>query len=342
MKLKEISEYLKGELHGPGDVEINSIAGIREAAQGSLTFLANKKYKDYRTNTDASAIIITRNEAEGVKIPYIIVEDPYYAFTLVMRIIYTETHPKYEVGISDLAYISKSARLSSNISILPFAYIGKGAQIGEGVTIGVGDYIGENVEISAGTFIYPNVTVIKDTKIGRNVIIHSGSVIGADGFGFARHNGKNIKIPQVGKIIIEDDVEIGANVCIDRATLGVTHIGAGTKIDDLVMIAHNVEIGEQSLIVAQVGISGSTKVGRRVTLAGQAGIAGHLLIADDAVVAAQSGVSKSIPPKSFYAGHPARPYKDEMKIKAHLEKLPELVKKVKELEARIREIEGND
>lgn len=342
LRLKEIAEYINGELHGDGEIEITSLAGIMEAQPGELTFLANKKYSSYIKKTNASAIILSRDQVKDVSIPYIIVDDPYFAFTLVMRQFYGSGFPNWNTGISPNAHISEDVSIGSNVTIMPFAYIGSGTKIADNVKIGVGVFIGDNVEIGENTAIYPNVSIIKEIVIGKNVIIHSGAVIGADGFGFARREGKNIKIPQVGKIIIEDDVEIGANVCIDRATLGATRIRRGTKIDNLVMIAHNVEIGEQSLIVAQVGISGSVKVGDRVTLAGQVGVAGHLNIGDDTVVAAKSGISKSIPPNSFYAGHPARPYQDEMRIKAHLEKLPALSKKVKELEERLSKLEGNN
>jgi len=342
MRLGEIAEYIKGTLNGDGNIEITGLAGINEAQAGDLTFLANFKYSVFMESTNASAILLSKNEKKPGKLAYIECEDPYFSFASLIKLIYRNGVPKWPAGIASSAQISESSRIGENATILPFAYIGDNSRIGNNAKIGAGVFIGENVTIGDNAIIYPNVSIIRDTVIGNNVIIHAGAVIGADGFGFVKHEGMNVKIPQVGAIDIADDVEIGANVCIDRATLGATKIAKGTKIDDLVMIAHNVEIGSQSLIVAQVGISGSVKIGNNVTLAGQVGAAGHLEVGDNTVVAAKAGISKNIPPNSFYSGHPARPYKDDMKQKASLERLPSLIQKIKELEERLTELEGKN
>ena len=241
-----------------------------------------------------------------------------------------EKHPS---GISKNSAVSASAVINKNISIGDFSVISENAEIGSNTIIYPNCYIGRNVKIGEHCLIYPNVTIREDIIVGNNVIIHSGTVIGSDGFGYVPENNTLKKIPQIGIVEIGDNVEIGANVTIDRATTGKTLIGKGTKIDNLVQIAHNVQIGENSIIVAQVGISGSTKIGNGVTIAGQAGLIGHVTIGDGAIVAAQAGVIGDVPPKETVSGYPARPHKQAMKLYALIQKLPELFEELKKLKS---------
>ncbi len=335
-KLSEINEIIGGELAGDPDIVITGISGIKEAKKGDITFLANLKYLSLLDSTQASAVI-TGRDLDSDK-PLLKTDNPSVAFAKIVDLAIKKdlSHPH---GVSSESSIDKSARLAASVAVGAFTIIGEKVEIGNDSIIYGGCFIGSNVKIGKNCLIYPNAIIRENTEIGDAVIIHSGAVIGSDGFGYEITEGKRKKIPQIGKVVIEDDVEIGANTTIDRARFNKTIIGAGTKIDNLVQIAHNVEIGKDCILIAQVGISGSTVVEDEAILAGQAGIVGHIKIGKKAIIAAQAGVTKSVPPATKVSGYPAKPHRKAAKINACLQKLPELNKKVKELEAKIKILE---
>lgn len=330
MTLNEIAKEFNCKIIGNGNVEIKGIAEIQKAREGNLTFLTNPKYRKFLKETKASAVL-TGKPIEGLEIPQLVCSEPYVVFAKLLQRFYKEELP--EPGISQKASISEEVTLGEGVYIGDFAVIGKGTVLEDNVYIFPNVYIGKNCRIGKGTVIFPNVTIYDNTEIGSFVRIHSGTVIGSDGFGYAfsQSEKKIYKIPQVGKVIVEDFVEIGANSTIDRGTLGETVIGEGTKIDNLVQIGHNVRIGKYCFIVSQVGISGSTKIGDFVTLAGKVGVAGHIEIGDNVTVAAKSGVTKSLKKSGIYAGFPAKPYSEWRKIQALIDKLPEIYGKLKEI-----------
>lgn len=336
--LKEIAKLINGEVVGRDDVVIRGACGIKEAAEGDITFLANPKYIPFIEKTHASAIITSR-EIESARKPIIRTEDPSLAFAKIISLMEPEEvkHPR---GIHPTAILGEHVSLGSEVAIGPYAVIADNVSIGDKTIIYAGCYVGHHSQIGSNTIIYPNVSIRERTGIGSRVIIHSGTVIGSDGFGFATIKGIHHKIPQIGTVIIEDDVEIGANVTIDRARFDKTLIGRGTKIDNLVQIAHNVIVGENSIIVAQAGISGSTIIGRNVTLAGQAGLVGHITVGDGAVVAAQGGVTKSIPANTTVSGYPAKPHHIAKRVNACVQNLPKLYEVVAQLKKKIAELES--
>lgn len=337
-RLKELAALVGGDLSGDGEIEIRAVTPIDEAGHGDITFITNPKYRRLLPKTRASAVIVSKQEEVPSTISIIRVEDPYLAFAKVLGVFKpVTTHYK---GIHPKAEVHKSTVVGESPSIYPYVVIDNGARIGNRVVLYPGVYIGCNAVVEDDTVLYPNVTVREGCRIGRHVIVHANSVIGSDGFGYAREGDVHFKVPQAGIVIIEDDVEIGACVTIDRATLGRTIIRRGTKIDNIVQIAHNVDIGEDSIIVAQVGISGSTKIGNRVTLAGQVGVVGHIEISDDVTVGAQSGVIGNLPSKTVFTGYPAIPHSKWLRAQGVFVKLPEIRKKLMELEKRIEEIEN--
>lgn len=319
MKVSELAGLVDGIIIGDPDIEITAAAGIKEASCGSVTFLGNSKYESMLERTGASCVLVNHGFDRAVPVTLIKVKDPSLAFSLVFKAF----NPDLEVvqcGVHPAAVIDKTASIGINTSIGACAVIGRDVQIGD------------------NCIIYPNVTIYPRSKIGNNVIIHAGTVIGSDGFGYATIDGIHKKIPQLGNVVIEDDVEIGANVTIDRARMDRTLIGKGAKIDNLVQIAHNAVIGAGAIVVAQVGISGSTKIGKYAILAGQVGVAGHLEIGDGAVVGAQGGVTKSLEGSQKYWGTPARPMAQCLREQAAISKLPELLRRVKELEKEIERL----
>lgn len=335
--LKEIAEFVDGEVVGNADIVITGVSGIREAREGDITFLANPKYLPLAKTTHASAII-TSSDIESLAKPIIKTQSPSLAFAKLVSLI-APSEIKHPHGIHPTAILGKDVSLGSEAAIGPYVVIEDGVWIGDKTIIYAGCFIGEHTRIGRDTLIYPNVSIRERTSIGNRVIIHCGTVIGSDGFGFATIDGTHHKIPQVGTVELGDDVEIGANVTIDRARFDKTIIGKGTKIDNLVQIAHNVVVGENSIIVAQVGISGSTTIGKGVTLAGQVGIVGHISIGDNAIVMAQSGVSKSVPCDTTVWGYPAKPQSLAKRTNASVQNLPRLYKTVTELKKRIEELE---
>lgn len=332
MALQEIADLVQGAVSGDPRLPIRGIAAIEEAEPGQITFLANPKYLSKAMKTRASAVIVGK-KIEGVPCALLLVDDPYYAFTRLL----SHFHPprRYPLGVDPRAAVGQGVVLGKEVSIGPFVTLEDRVRIGDRVQLGAGVFVGEGSEVGEESLIYPNVTIREGVKIGKRVIIHSGSVLGSDGFGFAPHRGRYHKIPQVGGVIVEDDVELGSNVSVDRATLGNTIIGAGTKVDNLVQIGHNVVIGADTILVAQVGISGSAKIGRRVTLAGQVGVAGHLTIGDNVVVGGKSGVTKDIAEGESVSGFPPLPHKTWLKAQATFPHLPEMRERVKALEEEI-------
>ncbi len=335
--LREIAQIIGGELIGDPDIVITGISGIKEAEKGDITFLANSKYQRLMEITRASAII-TSKEVTNSRRALIRTENPSLAFSKVVELV-APNYIRHPRGIHPTAIIGKNVKLGENVSLGPYVIIEDSASLGDNTVVYGGSYIGRSVVIGRECLIYPNVTVLQRVEIGDRVIIHSGTVIGSDGFGFATVKGVQKKIPQIGTVVIEDDVEIGANVTIDRARFDKTIVGKGTKIDNLVQIAHNVIIGKNSIIVAQAGISGSTILGKGVILAGQAGLVGHITIGDGAIVAAQAGVTKSVPPGVKVSGYPAKPHEKAKRVNACVQRLPEVYRKLKELEERVRELE---
>ncbi|MFC1674819.1 UDP-3-O-(3-hydroxymyristoyl)glucosamine N-acyltransferase [Candidatus Omnitrophota bacterium] len=336
--LKEIAQFIGGELIGDPSVQITGISGIKEAGEGDITFLANEKYLPLLEKTHASAVITSR-ELDKASRPIIRTDNPSLAFARIVSFVMPEdvvmskgVHPSAVIGID--VSIGKGAAVGAH------AVIEDGVRIGDKTVIYAGCFLGHHTIVGNNTLIYPNVSIRERITIGDRVIIHSGTVIGSDGFGFVKVDGKYHKIPQTGTVDIQDDVEIGSNVSIDRARFEKTVIGRGTKIDNLVQIAHNVTTGENCIIVAQAGISGSTTIGKNVTLAGQVGVVGHIKIGDNAVVMAQAGVSKSIPADTMVWGYPAKPIDKARKINAAVANLPRLFRSVNELKKKVEELES--
>jgi len=333
--LGELAAFLGGELRGPADLPIEGIAPIEQATPREITFITQKRFARLVDQSRAGAFIVSPEYA-GLSRPLIIVPHSYLAYARVAAL-FAPPLARWP-GISDLACLGPKVTLGQEVSIAPLVFIGSGAHLGDRVTVMPGCVIGEEVRIGADTLIYPNVTIRERCTVGERCIIHSGAVIGSDGFGFVPGEAGPVKIPQLGKVIIEDDVEIGANCAIDRGALGATRVGRGVKMDNLVHLAHNVEVGEYSFLVAQVGVSGSTKLGKRVALAGQVGVVGHIELGDGVQVGAQSGVHRSIPPGQTVSGYPARPQREWLQIMGHLPRLPEIYQRLKRLEQDLSEL----
>jgi len=335
-KLRELAQWVGGTVVGDEEVEISGVAAIEEARTGEITFIAHPKYLPLLNTTNASAVIVSTGITQARR-PLLCVANPYMAFAKILSLFFQKADQVK--GIDPNAWVSPSARLGKEISIYPFVYVGDRCQIGDRVTLYPGVYVGEDSSIDEESILFPNVSIYSRTVIGKRVILHSGVVVGSDGFGYTKEGKKNVKIPQVGGVEIEDDVEIGANTTIDRATLGKTIIRRGVKIDNLVQVAHNVVIGEDSIIVAQVGISGSTKIGSNVTLAGQVGLVGHIEIGDNVLVGAQSGVTHDLAANQAYSGSPAMEHRQFLRTITVMPKLPEMRKTLLDMEKRLKKIE---
>ena len=336
----QIAALINGKLEGNPEVMVNNFGKIEEAQAGQLAFLANPKYEEYLYSTRASIIIVNDNQVlkEKISATLILVPDAYLAFASLLSK-YQEMMNQQLTGIQEPVYISKTASLGENVYVGAFAYIGNNVKIGKNVKIYPQSYIGDDVSVGDHSVIYPGVKIYHRCVIGEYVTIHAGSVIGADGFGFApQSDGSFTKIPQMGNVVIEDYVEVGSNATIDRATIGSTIIGKGVKLDNLIQIAHNVEIGSNTVIAAQSGVSGSTKLGKNVMVGGQVGIVGHIQIADGSKINAQSGVTKSLKtPNSAVTGSPAFDYTSALRAQAAARKLPEFEKRIIELEKLIQQ-----
>lgn len=336
----QIAMLVNGTIEGDAAITVNSFGKIEEAREGQLSFLANPKYEDYLYSTKASVIIINAGFElkQPVSATLIRVPDAYSAFAALLTK-YQEIRQQSLAGIQQPAYISSSAVYGSNVFIGAFAYLGEQVKVGDNTKIYPNAYLGDHVTVGADCVIHPGVKIYHDCVIGDRVIIHAGTIIGSDGFGFApQADGSFKKVPQIGNVVLENDVEVGSNTTIDRATIGSTIIHAGAKLDNLIQVAHNVEIGSSTVIAAQAGISGSTKIGKGVMIGGQAGIVGHIHLGDGSKVNAQSGVSKSIDPGKAVTGSPAYDYTAALRSQAAARKLPELEKKIKELESLLKQL----
>ncbi|RYE13514.1 MAG: UDP-3-O-(3-hydroxymyristoyl)glucosamine N-acyltransferase [Sphingobacteriales bacterium] len=331
----QIAAIINGKIEGDAAVTVNSFGKIEEAQAGQLTFLANPKYEDFLYTTKASLIIV--NDAlvpkQALEATLLRVPDAYTAFASLL-FAYQQLKNQQLSGVQEPVYIDKTATLGNNVFVGAFAYLGENVQLADDVKVHPNAYIGNNVSIGKGSIIHAGVKIYSDCVIGSFVTIHSGAVIGSDGFGFApQADGTFKKVPQIGNVVIQDNVEIGANATIDRATIGSTIIKEGAKLDNLIQVAHNVEVGYNSVIAAQAGVSGSTKIGNNVMIGGQAGIVGHIQIADGAKINAQSGVSKSIKyPNAIVTGSPAHDYTAALRSQALNRNLPGLEKRLSELE----------
>ena len=337
MKLSELAERLECRLEGDGAIEVHRVAGIEDAAPGDLTFFANSKYAPALRATRASAVILG-NDAEPAPCAMLRTANPYLAFARAVGVFADGWRPA--PGIHPRAFVAEGATVAADASVGPFAVIEAGATIGARTVVHAHVTIGHDARIGDDGIIHARVSIRERVVLGNRVVVQDGAVIGSDGFGFAHNaDGTHVKIPQVGSVVIEDDVEIGANTTIDRPAIGETRIMAGAKIDNLVQIAHGVVIGRNTLLAAQVGIAGSTSLEDSVTLAGQVGVAGHLTIGKGTVATAQTGIPNSVPAGSLVSGYPAIPNRDWLKSSAIFRKLPELRKTIAELEARISELE---
>ncbi|MBI1912345.1 MAG: UDP-3-O-(3-hydroxymyristoyl)glucosamine N-acyltransferase [Deltaproteobacteria bacterium] len=334
--LGELAALVGGNVIGDSSVLIKDVAQIDGAGAGDITFVSDKKYLKLLKDTKASAVIVSDEKgAEGLNL--LVVKDPQLAFAAVVDVLRPQIMPP--AGIHPEALVHTGAVIGKDASIQPFSVIEEGAEIGERTVIFPNVYVGRGAKVGDDCILYSGVAVREGCIIGNRVIIHCNAVVGSDGFGYAQTKTGLKKIPQRGIVRINDDVEVGACVTIDRAAIGETVIGRGTKIDNLVQVAHNVQVGENSVLVAQAGIAGSTKIGNRVMLGGQVGVVGHIEIADDVMIGAKSGVIGNIASKGVYSGIPVQPHTEWLKSQAVAAKLPELKKKLLELEKRIAELE---
>lgn len=340
---QQIATLVQGEIEGDANATVASIAKIEESKEGDLCFLANTKYEDYLYSTRATIALVNHDLKlkQAVTPTLIRVKDAYSAFAVLLQTYQDIMSGKPKVGIESPSFIAETTTIGQDVYVGAFSYISDKAVLADHAKIHPGVFIGENVQIGAHSVINPGVKIYKDCIIGENVIIHAGTIIGSDGFGFAFEKGKFNKIPQLGNVVIENDVEIGSNCSIDRATIGSTVIRSGAKLDNLIQVAHNVEIGENTVIAAQAGISGSSKIGSHVMIGGQAGVVGHIKIAAGTKINAQSGVSKEIKLSGqSITGSPAFEYKSALKSQAVFRNLPALLQRMNELENKVKELQN--
>ncbi len=333
--LDEIARQIGAEVKGDGTREVSGIRGIDDAESDHLTFVANPAYMPKLQTTRAAAAIVSP-EVEDAPLTLLVTAEPYRAFSEVLRIFHPPLRP--EPGVSPEAWVHPTARVGEGVTVSPFAYVGANAVIGARSILHPFAHLGENAVVGEDCTLYQHVSIREGCILGNRVILHNGVVVGSDGFGFLPEGDGLQKIPQVGIVQIEDDVDVGAGTCIDRATMGKTRIGRGTKIDNLVQIAHNVQIGENAILVSQVGISGSTTIGERTVLAGQTGVAGHLTIGSDVKAAAKTGIISSVKDGSIISGAPSIDHRRHLRIHATYRQLPELRKKIRKLEKEMESI----
>ncbi|MFP4212489.1 MAG: UDP-3-O-(3-hydroxymyristoyl)glucosamine N-acyltransferase [Desulfohalobiaceae bacterium] len=334
--LSTLATRLQREYQGR-DLEIIGCNTLEQASTRELSFLAQPRYTKQLQKTRAAAVIL-RPELAHLYPEAILSPDPYLDFARAAQI-FARPQGSFQ-GISQLSYIDPSASLEPGVTVYPFVYIGAKARIGQDSTLFSSVYVGEDCRIGSSCTIYPNASLMARTVLGNNVILHAGTVLGSDGFGFAQHEQGLEKIPQTGKVVVEDGVEIGANSSVDRATFGETRIGRGSKLDNQVQVGHNVHIGENCVLVAQVGVAGSTRLGNQVVLAGQVGVGGHLSVGDGCRVGAKSGVNKSLPAGSEVSGYPAMEHSKFLRLAVLKSRLPEMHAKIKKLESELKELHG--
>jgi UDP-3-O-[3-hydroxymyristoyl] glucosamine N-acyltransferase len=337
-RLGEIAEIIGGRVFGDPGIPISGINSLEAAGPGEISFYSNPRYQEQLAHTRAAALIVSA-KTELYEGPQVLVADPVLARAKAAAF-FAEPVPRYPGGRSAQAVLSESATIAEDVSIYPQVYVGEAALIGKGTVLFPGVYVGDRVRIGEHCVIYPNVTILQDCRVGNYCIIHAGTVIGSDGFGFAREGDVSVKIPHRGTVQIDDHVEIGANNAIDRAAMGKTWIRTGVKTDNLVHVGHNVVVGENTLILAQVGISGSTEIGRGVVLGGQVGITDHLTIGDGSLVIAQSGIAKSLPPGSVVAGSPSLPHRLWLRAAGLLKRLPEINERLRRVEQAVDGMAG--
>jgi UDP-3-O-[3-hydroxymyristoyl] glucosamine N-acyltransferase len=337
--VRELAALVGGRIVGDPDVAVTAFAGVERAGPGDVSFVAGEKFRAHLLTTAASAVV-TDAEAEGCPAAQIVVADANLAFARLVAEM-RRRRTREEAGVAAGAHVDPAAEVHPEAVVRPGATVAARAKIGARTRVGSGAYVGERATVGEDCVLHPNATVLEDVRIGDRCIIHAGAVLGADGFGFATDaKGEHQKIPQVGTVVVEDDVEIGANTCVDRARFDETRIGRGTKIDNLVQVAHNVVVGPHCLLVAQAGIAGSSRLGRNVVVGGMSGVTGHVEIGDFAQVSAMSGVSKDLEGKQGYLGVPAKPYREGLKIRTLTQKLPELFERLRRAEERLAALEG--
>ena len=336
-RLSQLAELVQGIVRGDAELTIAEVGGLGDVPAGGLTFAEDARRLQEALRTPAAAILTkpTLELPSGTGKAFLLHPHPRLAWAKILALYSPFQHPT--PGVHPTVVMGEGCDLGDEVCLMPYVVLGAGVKIGHRVRIYPFCYIGDECELGDDTVLYPHVVLMPRVQVGKRVIIHPGAVIGGDGYGYVQHEGVHHKIPQIGRVVIEDDVEIGCNTTIDRATTGETRIGKGTKIDNLVQVAHNVQVGEHCLLVSQVGIAGSSTLGHHVILAGQVGVKDHVQIGDNVVVGAQGGVSKNLPPNGVYWGTPAIPHREWLQVLAHLYKLPELAKRVDELEKRLRE-----
>ncbi len=336
MNLEKIAALVGGTVNGDGSLEISGLSGIVEAGPGQLTYAADRKYLKQLAQCKASAVLVP--ETIETACAQIVVANPALAFAKLLSLFHPAKRPP--AGVDSQAAVGNDVRLGKDVTVSPFVAIGDRTAIADGVVLHPGVSVGADCVVGENCVLHANVTLYPGTVLGRNVILHAGVVVGADGFGYTPdEKGRHFKIPQVGNVVIEDDVEIGANSCVDRAALGTTRIKQGTKIDNLVQIAHNCTVGEHSILVAQSGVAGSSQLGRYVVLAGQAGVADHVTIGDQAILTARAGTFRDLEGGQAYGGNPSVPLTAWKKYVSQFPKLPEMARKIKDLEARLQALE---
>lgn len=329
LKVSAIARKLVLRVEGDGGKEIRGIAPLESAGEDELSFLSNPRYREEATRSRAGAIIVKSGESlPGKTLLY--ADDPYVAFAEALRLF----HParSFAAGIHSTAVVERNCEIAPDCHVGPFVVIGEGSRLMEGTVVEAGSVVGRNCLIGEGCHLYPRVVLYDNSELGQGVVLHSGVVVGSDGFGYAWRDGRGVKVPQVGRAVIEENVEIGANSTIDRGTLTETKIGAGTKVDNLVQVAHNVRTGKSCVLVAQSGISGSTELGDGVVIAGQSGLVGHIRIGSGCKIGAKSAVTKSLPENSFVTGHPAQPHRRWLKERAMAGRLEEMLHRIEGLE----------
>jgi UDP-3-O-[3-hydroxymyristoyl] glucosamine N-acyltransferase len=332
VNLRELATRLGCELHGDGEIEIRGVAGITEAGPGDLTFLANRRYAPHLATTTAAAVVL--GPGQEAPLPCLLSDNPYLTFARAVALL--RPIPRTPPGVDPSAHVDPTAEMGEDVHLGPLAVVGPGVRIGARTVVHPHVVLSEGVEVGEDCILHSGVQIRERCRLGHRVVVQNGAVIGADGFGFARDGeGRHHKFPQVGIVVIEDDVEIGALSAIDRAALGETRIGRGCKLDNLVQVGHSVTVGEDTILAGQVGIAGSTGIGRRVTLAGQVGVAGHLNIGDGAIATAQTGIPSSVAEGAVVSGYPALENRAWLRSSAVFAKLPELQKRLRTLERRL-------
>jgi len=339
MTLSEIAAIVNGEVVGDGNLRVTGLNGIKEAQQGDITFFADPRYERYLEATPAAALIVP-HDFESNGLPLVKVPEPYFAFAQLLLHEEQRLAP-HPTGIHPTAVLAESATIGKNVALDAHAVVAAGATIGDNTVVYAGAYVGAETRIGPDCILYPNATLRERVTLGARCIVHANATIGADGFGFTRIGTTPFKIPQIGTVVIGDEVEIGANSAIDRSTTGTTAIGSRTKIDNLVQIAHNVSIGEDCTISGSCGISGSTVIGNNVTMGGQVGIGGHVTIGDNVMIAAKTGIHRDIPSNSVISGIPQNDHAANRKIWASLPYLPDLLKRVRKLEKQAANLDNN-